>query len=170
MACSRKGWRCQAKSDFSVFPHSVSCQATARAQAYSVQCFLANIASGQKFQAPVQQGHVQGSVHSWAINCAGHHQLSCKKTQPGKAFQMFTQLLFGGFLKSFLPNPHGWGTYEILESSFSLTVCSIFGFWSHSVDFADKRKLQNFIGMSQHGLESGCEQHLRIRLLPVFPT
>lgn len=42
-ACSRKGWRCQAKSDFSVFPHYVSCQATVRAHAHSVQCFLANI-------------------------------------------------------------------------------------------------------------------------------
>lgn len=41
-ACSRKGWRCQAKSDFSVFPHYVSCQATVRAHAHSVQCFLAN--------------------------------------------------------------------------------------------------------------------------------
>lgn len=101
---------------------------------------------------------------------AAGHQLSCEKAQPGKAFQMFTQLLFGGFLKSFLPNPHGWGTDEISECSFSLTVCSIFGFWSHSVDFADERKLQNFVGMSQHGLESGCEQHLRIRLSPIFPT
>lgn len=75
-------------------------------------------ASEQKFQVLVQQCRVQDSAYSWAINCGGHHQLSQEKAQLGKAFQMLSQFLFGGFLKSFLPNLHEWGTDEISGHSF----------------------------------------------------
>lgn len=170
MACSRKGWRCQAKSDFSVFPHSVSCQATARAQAYSVQCFLANVCFWTEISSTRSTGPCAGLSPQLSHQLCWSPPAVMQEDPTWESIPDVHPTSDGGFLKSFLPNPHGWGTYEILESSFSLTVCSIFGFWSHSVDFADKRKLQNFIGMSQHGLESGCKQHLRIRLSPVFPT
>lgn len=66
----------------------------------------------------VQQCRVHDSGYSWAINCSGHHQLSREKAQLGKAFQMLSQFLFGGFLKSFLPNLYEWGTDEISGHSF----------------------------------------------------
>lgn len=36
-------------------------------------------------------------------------------------------------------------------------ILSQFGLYLELVDFADKRKLQNFVGMSQYGLESCLE-------------
>lgn len=66
----------------------------------------------------VQQCRVHDSGYSWAIRCGGHYQLSREKAQLGKAFQMLSQFLFGGFLKSFLPNLYEWGADEISGHSF----------------------------------------------------
>ncbi|KAB0342917.1 hypothetical protein FD754_019843, partial [Muntiacus muntjak] len=90
-----------AKSDFSVFPHYVSCQATVRAQTHSVQCFLAICSDFGVKEAT-------GDWHLWSCR---RSSVSCTCTRPPRALpkHVCVSLVIGEKKKSSLPPERGVG-------------------------------------------------------------